>query len=554
MSEWRDEALRRHRHRQHLYALEGDHARRQAADKELCRRDFLYFYRNYGWMFDPDAPQGQREVPCIPWDSQVEFIEWMQERRAAGESAFLKKSRKIGISWTVLIYFTWCFLFEKGFKGLIGSRVQQQVDHPGDMNALFPKIRWLLRMLPKHLRPNPETYDDVFMKIQNREMDTVITGESTNLQFGAAGRVNMVFIDEAARINSPLLAQIWEATESVGPRLLVFNAADSVGHFVRQQMDKVPARMCRIMDWRADPRRPKDFKALKCIPVGDLTESQFSQSYDCQDGAGRIGTILSVSEAVNGYRDDSSGFDPEMRRKQDVIVAWDWGSGPRKQVTAFLMLELGPQPIIRIDKVIPWGRVPFFDPTRREDTQLERVKRILEEEYGGPAVFHTGDSAGGQKESTQMSRIDSLRAFGFRWEDQQTIVDPWSKGGDEVFQVNHTPWKLHIVETITQPMLNAGHLLIHTERAADALEAGQEWSWAIPQGLSEFEAQRLNREHHRMEKTAISDIAEPVFLYGPHAVTWYLKALRAGSIDIEEQLLPFMGEGSTSLSVGRWAI
>ena len=528
MTPWRDEVIRRLTRR---LTIERDGT--QEHDAERCRRDFLYFYRCYGWMYDPDAAPEHRQVPCLPWASQVEFIAWMVDRRTAGEDAFLKKSRKIGISWTVLLYFAWCFLFERSFRGLIGSRVEKMVDNRGDLSALFPKLRWILSMLPEHLKPAGDDFVDVYLKLQNKAMDTVITGESTNLQFGAAGRVGLVFIDEAGRVPSPMLQRIWESTESVGPRLLVFNATYSRGHFAEHQMSKLTGRMCKVMDWRADPRRPDDFPVQMTVPIGSLTRPQFDLSYGCKSGAGRLGAILSLSEAINGYRDSSPGFDPAWRKSQHVVVAWDFGSGYRKLVCAFLMLELGPEPTIRIDKVIPWGAVPFYDPRDEEETVLTRVDAILEREYGGPAAFHTGDASGSQRDTTQMGRIEMMKRRGWVWHDQQAIVDPWDEGGDEVFHVNHTPWKEYIVETETQPMLNSGHLLIHAERAAEAMEAGQEWSWKIPGNLTEHEAQRLDKAHHKMEKTAVSDIAEPCFLYGVHGVLWYLKALRAASTPME---------------------
>jgi hypothetical protein len=509
-------------------------------------------------MYDPEADSAYRAVPTIPWPSQVEFARWMQERRAASEDAFLKKSRKIGISWTVLQYILWCFIFEPGFKCLIGSRAEYSVDNRGDMNALFPKLRFLLDLLPDHIRPEVV---DVFMKIESPETGAVITGQSANRQFGASGRVSLIFMDEAARLDSPMAARIWEATESVGPRLFVFNAPDSRGHFVCQQMAQLPARMCMHLTWRANPHAPEDFPELMTVPRGSLTRSQFDQSYEGIDGAGKIGLILSASEAVNGYGDGE--LVEGERETLPLFVSWDHGSGFRKQVAVFLLLRMGPEPQILVDLVVSFGRIPFCDPTGRDESCLDIVDRIIRTDYGRErAVFHTGDSSGGQRESTQLSRIEYLRGYesihgGYpmEWQEQQEIVDPHNTGGQDFLHliVNQTPWKLKIIEEITQPMLNAGTLRMHRTRASEALEAANEWAWDLPKGLNEHEAGMVSKAQHRMGKAASSDRAEPAFIYGPFAVIWWLNQQRMTSeapAMPPQEALDYIGESAALSYLG----
>ena len=88
------------------------------------------------------------EVPFLPWVHQIPVVNAILE--ALGKrDVRLVKSRAQGASWLVILIFTWCWLFMRGFIGNFVSKDEDAVDKRNSMNSLLPKIDWLLAQLPK---------------------------------------------------------------------------------------------------------------------------------------------------------------------------------------------------------------------------------------------------------------------------------------------------------------------------------------------------------------------------------------------------------------------
>lgn len=560
LDQWREEMERRARRRHAMTEGKSQKSMEglRGLDREACRRSFLEFCRNYGWLYAPGVDEAPRRiVPFLPWPSQVELIEWLEglEGIESGASAFVRKSREIGVSWTILTWIAWRFIFEQGFKARVGSRKEHYVDKLGDLDSLIEKIRLIIRLLPPWVKP--EGYRDVLLHLQNLDTGGAVVGESANAEFGRGGRASMTLLDEAGAVHSPLLASIWDATESSAKfRVLVYNAPPSLTHFVMQQEKVLPPSMVRLMDWRSDPTRstkvvrelgPEDdeLQALewplsKLAPAwggtGVMTLAQFKRAYCGDASAGRIGIILEVSE-VNLYADDSATFDQSWRHcpRSKLIASWDWGTGFRKQTTElFLVRVVNGKTMLFLDRCYVWGEVPFTStPDMGEDSQLDILYRDCRRDYGRPPDFHTGDSAGRARESDQRSRIDKLRSYSppgnderpFTWWEQEAIDDPFGDEKEKLF-VNTEPWKEFVVEEMVQPALTERRLLIHSERAGEVYEDAQVWGWEGVEGKTQYEAEQKSKARHKMSKAAPSDRCEPV-LYGVFAIERYMQRLRA---------------------------
>lgn len=431
-------------------------------------------------MYNPHEVRsiGRRTVPFVPWPSQIETSDWLDRQRQAGEEALMLKSRKLGITWEILHKMAWSWMLEPDFSALLGSKKEDTVDRRGDSDSLFDKLRWLLLLQPAHLLP-PGWHDpkrrrhwDKHLVLKNPANGAEITGEATHENFGAAGRRSVVFIDEAGRVESRILHQIWKSVETVGGSLwMVFNATPSAGHAVNVFISAISPHKVRTLTWRADPRRPKNFPELKRLPIGRLTQEEFDEIYDCKSGATATGNAFRLNRAVTVYHDKSDGFDPKSRDIEPLYAAFDFGTGPKSLACIMAMIQWGTRPVIRIEQALSCpGKTPFLD-------FLEEIEAVRKT-YGNPSTV-TGDPAGGQTQRDARSYVADLRDFGYGWVPLQPVVEP----GDDPLAINTTPWKRWAIK-MAQSMMDDGTLLIH-ERCEDVLLwAIDRWSWNVPKGAT----------------------------------------------------------------------
>ena len=102
----------------------------QELEKELCRRDILYWFKNYAYtdrnasLYDNTYPD---VLPFIPYEFQEECITEVRDSIIKGESVFIEKSRQMGISWLIIAVFVYGFLFHN-HKYLVLSQKQDDVD------------------------------------------------------------------------------------------------------------------------------------------------------------------------------------------------------------------------------------------------------------------------------------------------------------------------------------------------------------------------------------------------------------------------------------------
>lgn len=161
-----------------------------------CFEDSVYWCDNFAWTFDP-REEG-RNLPFILWDKQVEYVRWVERLLKNHEDGLIEKSRDVGASYTTLvaiILYQWMF---HEFNALIGSRVENKVDKSDDPDALFWKLDYNLQLMPKWMMPEGFTFDRyrTYMRLSRPDNKNVITGESSNPNFGRAGRYNLALFDE----------------------------------------------------------------------------------------------------------------------------------------------------------------------------------------------------------------------------------------------------------------------------------------------------------------------------------------------------------------------
>jgi len=168
--------------------------------------DIRWWINEWVWTYDPRlVPSlGAAFIPMELYPIQDDFLVWLEEREATQTDGLVDKSRDMGATWVCLAFLTHRWLFREGFKGSIGSRKEVSVDHLGDPDSIFEKIRLLLRWMPGWMLPLgfTESRDDNYLKLINPANGSTLTGEAGD-NIGRGGRSTMYFVDESAFLERP---------------------------------------------------------------------------------------------------------------------------------------------------------------------------------------------------------------------------------------------------------------------------------------------------------------------------------------------------------------
>jgi hypothetical protein len=188
--------------KEHLRSL--DIPAKQKAELELCRKDTTHWFQHWAWTADPRPDSPLYTVPFILFDFQKEGVDWLEnlvfKLRSDG---LIDKSRDMGVSWLTVTWAVKHWLFssrQQQFHALFGSRKEDLVDKIGDMATMFEKMRFIIRTLPSWMLPEGfDVWEGMpYLRILNPETGSSLIGESSNANFGRAGRYTTIFFDEHA--------------------------------------------------------------------------------------------------------------------------------------------------------------------------------------------------------------------------------------------------------------------------------------------------------------------------------------------------------------------
>ncbi len=237
----------------------------KAAIKEQCAKDILFWLNCFVYIHEPRSDKLERHkassarIPFITYkEYQDEYILKLVDHIVTGKDILTEKSRDMGVSWMVIVVFIWFWQFGgAGNDFLMGSRKQEYVDKAGDMAALFPKARHVLKYQPKWLLP--EGFDmkkhSRFMMIENPITGSTITGEANNADFGSGDRRKAVLVDEFAKWRHTD-DQAWQSLGDVTDcRIPVSSARGKNNRFYRlKNQEEVTIEVARL-HWKQHPHK-----------------------------------------------------------------------------------------------------------------------------------------------------------------------------------------------------------------------------------------------------------------------------------------------------------
>lgn len=238
----------------------------RANPKEL--RALRHYYRanpadfisSWGVTVDPRVASADRSpvMPFLLFPKQREMIGWMIERWRANEPGIMEKSRDVGASFVSMALACTLCLFNEDLSIGFGSYVEDKVDRSGDPDCLFYKARMFLNYLPVEFLEGWELKKhSAHMRIQFPGTGSSITGEAGD-NIGRGGRKSMVFIDESAHLERPLLidAALSATTQCRIDMSSVYGTASPFAQ--KRHSGRYPVF---TFHWRDDPRKDEAWYA-----------------------------------------------------------------------------------------------------------------------------------------------------------------------------------------------------------------------------------------------------------------------------------------------------
>lgn len=239
--------------------IDDDH-KIKASLLKRAKNDLLFFFNTFLWTHD--TRKTPADLPFITYTYEDEFIGFINGHIQEGKDCFTEKSRDMGISWSALGVILWHWIFHPGFLAHLGSKKEDDVDRSGDIRSLFEKLRYYIKELPPWLVPFGFDWKkhSMFMRLLNPMYSNAITGESSNRDFGRAGRYKMILLDEFAAME--YAEEAWTSTGDSSPCRVVVSTPNGTGNKFWQlrfksNIDRFTAH------WTVHPEKAKDAHLAK---------------------------------------------------------------------------------------------------------------------------------------------------------------------------------------------------------------------------------------------------------------------------------------------------
>lgn len=175
-----------------------------------------------------------KPTPFFLFPYQKRIIQKFQETEMdLGEhEVLIDKPRGMGVTWLLVSYLLWRFLFTPNYAGFVLSRSESEVDDGTNTpdGSIFGKLRWQMARLPRFMIPEGfqakkarGTSTDMTLKLINPAIGSSIIGSSTNANAGRSRRYSTIFIDECFAIER--FAEVYRALQSVSKNKFFISTA-----------------------------------------------------------------------------------------------------------------------------------------------------------------------------------------------------------------------------------------------------------------------------------------------------------------------------------------
>jgi len=356
----------------------------------LFKKDIIAFFDICLFTYDPRKKPA--DIPFILYDYQEEYALEINQAIINGESVLTEKSRDMGTTWIILGVFLYRWLFfDENF--LAGSRKEELVDRIGDLDTLFERLRYMIRVLPDWLLRmcGFDRRNSGYMKIFKLN-GASITGESMNDNFSRQGRYNAILLDEFAFWDCAEL--VWRACgDSAKCKLPISTPNGSLNTFAR--LRKSGQIKVKTLLWRVHPEKTEEWYRQEVAkrPTKDIAQ-EIDINYTASAGKPFYGGF------IRGLHSRKI----EVIKDRELLLGWDYGYH---------------KPCCVVSQIDSKGRWNILDCLLGEDEIIdafgERVKTYFNLYYKDFILRNYGDPAGEQEsDKSKKTSAQILSEIGFK--------------------------------------------------------------------------------------------------------------------------------------------
>lgn len=301
---------------------------------DLCANDFVYWCDNFCWISDPESEDpNNKDIPFLTYLYQEEAARHIIDAIEKGYDMPIQKSRKMGLSWLIIVILVHGFAFKK-WDVLVGSEKASRVDLRGDMGALIPKARYTLENNPEWLIPRLDRKEfDKTMLLVHPITKAKFKGDSNSDNFGRGDRAKVVLLDEFASF-SKTDKQSWASSSSTAKCRIALSTPNYRGkncYYYQVVSNSLKKDLPSLkLHWVLNPIFAKDLTYdEEGRPTSPWYESEKRRSTSVQEIASELDIDYDASNSGKVFPD----FDMEVNVVENLkynpalplYVSWDFG-------------------------------------------------------------------------------------------------------------------------------------------------------------------------------------------------------------------------------------
>ncbi len=398
----------------------------RAAVLKFCREGtpdgqpgYLFFLRNFAWILEERNPAGFQKLPFVPYPYQVEELKVIHEAVQGGAGILAQKhvvlwlkSRDMGMTWLVIAYYVWDWLFNQGIF-LVGGAKEDDVDKRHETGTLFAKIRYLVSNLPAWMLPADLVDKHMLLSYGGEDNPATISGDSTRPNFGRSKRKKSILLDEF---------QTWEhdyaSMKSISQTtnaIFLLGTPNGYGNLYAQ-IARGKAKMnalVRRVHWISHPLKTRDLEYID----GKATSSWYRKETDKMEEEAIAGELdLSFESSVKGIvfggcygqRHQKTGLKPWL--DVPVLRCWDPGG-----IFAVIWIQVNRYRKVRVLKEFVDKDAKIHNVAR----EVMAISESLERTAGCELIFKDcGDPSGAQDNNSAQEdpEYTVLAGAPYNWE------------------------------------------------------------------------------------------------------------------------------------------
>lgn len=384
----------------------------------------IFFIENFCWTFDPRSKN--KYLPVVLFDYQKDAIRYIVDHIDRGVNFLIEKSRDMGISWLIVYVFLWYWLFRDGSNLLLGSYKEKLVDDGVNQDALFGKLEFALKHLPKWMLPRGFNFRKhrTNLKLVNPENGNIISGDTMNPQFGRGARKTAIFYDELGFWDTA--KESWESGADTTACQIANSTPNGKNFYWKLRTSGMDVLS---LIWKLHPLKDEEWYRFE---KSRRTDEALAREVDLNYESSLQGRVYQEWEPELGFFEYNENF--------PLYVGADWG---KEDGTAIVWAQVINNKLRIVDAFYKTGEtidffVPFFtgmvpsDHFRYNKKEIEKIE--LHRKWKRGTVY--GDPAGRATSSvTNKSVFDILRENG--------IYVNWEENWKE-FQTRRTAVKLRV--------------------------------------------------------------------------------------------------------------